>query len=143
MSLTTAEEISVEVDDLTEKRLRGKSQSFDINEPPPTGRFVGMLISALNWLNVDDEDDNTGNESENDVYTIKQDVPMTYEALKKVKIQGRDYYSAYSLAYMQTWMLIESHNQVRRRHMKRCKKAFGELDYSGPVWTEEDDPEYV
>ena len=120
-----------------DKRLRGKTQSFEIDPPRQPSRVASVFISALNWLTAEDD----YNENNEEVMEVSADTTNSFTALKKARIEGRDYYSAYSLTYMQTWMLTESHNQVRRRHMDRCKKAFGELDYSGPVWTESDDPE--
>jgi len=126
--------------ELMKKRLRSKGQTFEIDPPEAPGRVASALFSVLNWLTAEDDSYDLEENGE-EVLEVSMDATNSFSSLKKVRIEGRDFYSTYSLAYMQTWMLTESHNQIRRRHMYRCKHAFGELDYSGPVWTETDDPD--
>lgn len=124
---------------------------------PPQSKIGAWVTSAFNWLVADDYTPQqpltkstpnlrasapqlptarptTELKEEDDLVPFEK--TKNFSTLKKVSVPGRECYSAYSLAYMQTWCLLEAHNQVKRRHRKRCNAAFGIESARGHSWTE-------
>ena len=139
-----------------------------LESPAPQSKISAWVSSALNWLVADDyvpavqqqfaktaptpnlrasapqlpiAARPTVTDEEEDFVPFEK--TKNFTTLSKVSVPGRECYSAYSLAYMQTWCLLEAHNQVKRRHRKRCNAAFGIESARGHSWTEQPEQEEI
>lgn len=136
-----------------------RKDAVPLESPAPQSKISAWVTSAFNWLVADDyvPQQTLPTKSSPNLRTSAPQLPTSrptmelkeedddivpfektknFSTLNKVSVPGRECYSAYSLAYMQTWCLLEAHNQVKRRHRKRCNAAFGIESARGHSWTE-------